>query len=69
MVTKALMPQSGVSRSRAIPLVSNEGKELTGKGLKVRELIVHDEDEASVFITGSGLANGRVMEVDVVPLA
>jgi hypothetical protein len=53
------MPQNGVIRSRTGPLVSHEGRELTGKGLKVRELIVHDEDEASVLISGSGLANGQ----------
>jgi hypothetical protein len=41
--------------------VSNEGNELTGEGLKVRELIVHDEDEAPVLIIGSGFANSRVM--------
>jgi hypothetical protein len=63
------MPQSGVSRNGAGPLVSNEGSKLTGKGLKVRELVVHDEDEAPVLIIGSGLANGMVMEADVVPLA
>jgi hypothetical protein len=37
--------------------------------LKVRELIVHDEDEAPVLISGTGLANGRIIEADVVPLA
>jgi hypothetical protein len=64
------MPQSGgVSRSRAGPLISNEGSELTRKGLKVRELIMHDEDEAPVFIRGGGHANGRIMEADVVSLA
>jgi hypothetical protein len=63
------MPQSGVSRSRAKPLVSIEGRELTGKGLKVRELIVHDEDEAPVLISGTELANDMVMEANVVPLA
>jgi hypothetical protein len=68
-VTKALMPQSGVIRSRAGPLISNEGSELTRKGLKVRELIMHDEDEAPVLISGRRLANGKIMEPDLVPLA
>jgi hypothetical protein len=53
----------------AIIFVSNEGSELTGKGLKVRELVVHDEDEAPVMISRSGLADGKVMEANVVPLA
>jgi hypothetical protein len=37
--------------------------------LKARELVVHDEDEASVLINGSGIDNGMVMGANVVPLA
>jgi hypothetical protein len=45
--------------------VKIEACELTEKGLEVRHLIVHDEDEASVLISYSGLADGWRMEVNV----
>jgi hypothetical protein len=45
-VTKVRMLQSGVRGSRTGRFVSNEGSEPTGKGLKVRELVVYDEYEA-----------------------
>jgi hypothetical protein len=46
-VTKALVPQSCVSRRGASTFVSKEVSELSGKGMKMRKTVVHDEDEAA----------------------
>jgi hypothetical protein len=51
MVTKGLVPHSCVIRRGGITFVSNKGSELTGMGLKVGKIVVHDEDEASMWIT------------------
>jgi hypothetical protein len=65
-VTEALVPQSSVSRRRIDTFVSKEGSVLTGKNLKVRKVVVHDEDEIAMWIACRGLSNGKVMEADVV---
>jgi hypothetical protein len=48
------------------PFVSKEGSVLTGKSLKVRNIVVHDEDEVAMWVAGRGLSDGRVMETNVV---
>jgi hypothetical protein len=65
-VTKALMPQSCISRRWGITFVSNEGRELTGKCLKIA---LHDKDEAAMLASGRRLPNARVVEAHIVPLA
>jgi hypothetical protein len=68
-VTKALVPQRGVNRRGIIIFVSKEGSELTGTDMKMRKIVVHDEDEVAICITCGGLSDGRVGETDVVPSA
>jgi hypothetical protein len=66
-MTKALVPQSGVSRHGASTFVSKEGSELTVNGLQMRQVVVHDEDEVAMSVTGCRLSDSRVMEADVMP--
>jgi hypothetical protein len=47
-VTKALVPQRCVSLRWANTFVSKKGSEITGKGVKMREIVLHYEDEASM---------------------
>jgi hypothetical protein len=67
MVTKALVPQRSIIRCAAITFVSKEGSELTGKGMTMRKVVVHDEDEASMRVIGNGLPDCGVVEAHVVP--
>jgi hypothetical protein len=69
MVTKGLVPHSCVRRRGAITFVSNNGTELTGMGMKVGDIVVHDEDEASMWITWCWLSDGWVVEANVMPFA
>jgi hypothetical protein len=66
-MTKALVPQSGVSRHGANIFVSQEGSELTVNGLQSRQVVVHDEDEVAMSVIGCRLSESRVMEANVVP--
>jgi hypothetical protein len=65
-VTKALVPQSSVSRHGTNICISKERSVFTGKSLKVRKIGVHDEDEVATWVSGRGLSDSRVMETDVV---
>jgi hypothetical protein len=47
-------------------LYIKERSELTATGLEVRKIVVHDEDEAAMCVTGFGLSDGMVVEIDVV---
>jgi hypothetical protein len=48
MVPKALVPQSSVSRRGTNTFASKERSVLTWKSLKVRKIVVHDEDEVAM---------------------
>jgi hypothetical protein len=48
-------------------MVSKERSELTGKDLKMRKVVVHNEDGAFMWVIGSGLPDGRVVEANAVP--
>jgi hypothetical protein len=63
-VTKALVPKISVSICGAN---TYEGSELPGKGMKMRKVVVHDEDIVSMWVSDSWLPDGRVVEGDVVP--
>jgi hypothetical protein len=53
-VTKTLVPYSSVSKCGASTcFVSKEGSELIGKGLKMKKVVVHAEDEVSMWVIGS----------------
>jgi hypothetical protein len=67
MVTKALVPHGCVGRRGARISVSKERIKLTGKGIKMREIVVHVNDEAPMWIIGSRLSDGRVVEDSVMP--
>jgi hypothetical protein len=54
MVSEALVPQSSISRRRTDTFVSKEGSVRTGKSLKVREVVVHDEDEIAIGSLAEG---------------
>jgi hypothetical protein len=47
-VTKALVPQSSVSKRGTNTFVSKEGSVLIGKSLKARKIVVHDEEEVAM---------------------
>jgi hypothetical protein len=66
-MTKALVSQSGVSRHGASTFVRKEGSELTVNGLQMKQVVVHDEDEVAMSVTGCRLSDNRVMEANVVP--
>jgi hypothetical protein len=66
-VAKSIMPPTIFSRCGAITFISKEESKLTGKGMKMREVNVHDEDDASMWITGGRLPDGMVVEADVMP--
>jgi hypothetical protein len=36
--------------------------------MKMRNIVVHDEDDLAMWVGGIGLSDGRVMETDVVPV-
>jgi hypothetical protein len=65
-VTKALVPHSNVNRRGTNTFVSKKGSVLTGKSLKVRKIVVHDEDKVAMGVVGRGLSDIMVMETDVV---
>jgi hypothetical protein len=64
-----MVPQSYVSIRGANTFESKEEMELTGKGMKMKKIVVHDEDEASMWDTGGRLHDGMVVEADVMPFA
>jgi hypothetical protein len=66
-VTKALVQRSSVNICGANTFVSKEGSELTGNGIKMRKVVLHDEDEASMRVIGSWLPDCKVVEAHVVP--
>jgi hypothetical protein len=68
-VTKVVVPKSGVSRRGANTFVSNKGSELARKGLEIREVVVHDDDEALMWITCRELSDGWEVGNAVVPFA
>jgi hypothetical protein len=68
-VTKALVPQSGVSRHGASTFVRKEGREPTVNSMEMRQVVVHDEDEVAMGVTCSRLSDSRVIEVDAVPFS
>jgi hypothetical protein len=45
------------------------GSELTGEGLKMMKVVVHDEVGVAMCVTCGGLSDGMVGETDVVPFA
>jgi hypothetical protein len=49
--------------------VSNEGGELTWKGMKMRHVVVHDEHEAPMLVTCIRITGTQVVEADAVYLA
>jgi hypothetical protein len=65
-VTKALVPQSSVTRRGTNTFVSKEESVLTGKSLKVRKIVVHYEDEVAMWVARTWLSDDRVMETYVV---
>jgi hypothetical protein len=67
MMTKALVPQSGVSRHGGSTFVSKEGSELTVNGLQMRQVVVLDEDEVAMSVTCCRLSDSMVMGANVVP--
>jgi hypothetical protein len=68
MVTMSLLVlHSNVNRFGAVTFVSKEGNEFTGKDMKMRKVVVHDEDETSMWVISNGLPDGRVVKANVVP--
>jgi hypothetical protein len=66
-MTKALVPQSGVSTHGASTFVSKEVSELSVNGLHMRQVVVHDEDEVAMSVTGCRLSDSIVMDANAMP--